>query len=387
MASKRGNSEGSIRKRADGRWEARYVDVEGKRQSLYGDTRQEAARQLTEALRNRDQGVHVATDRRTVGEYLLSWFTTVKKHEVKPSSHCRYGFDLRLHLVPSLGHHQLTRLTAQHIQTFLASELDKGYALATVSHLYVVLHDALDDAMRLGLVPRNVADMVKGPRVLRHEYAIYSEEQARQLLDTVAGHRLEALLVLALTTGMREGELDTLQWRDVNLNGGSLWVRRTLQRTDEGWRWNDAKTAHSRRRIALPELAIAALRRHRARQAQERLQVGEAWQDQDFVFTDALGGRLSCNWFSTHPRRWYGSAVRRAGLPVIRFHDLRHTAATLLLARGVNPKVVSEMLGHSSVAVTLTLYGHVTPHMQQEAAATMEQALGGSTGQRKQAPR
>ncbi len=117
----------------------------------------------------------------------------------------------------ALGKHQLAKLTAQHIQAFLASKLEAGYAPSTVEHMFVVLHDALDDAVRLGLVPRNVADMVKAPRVKRHEFAIYSEEQARRLLDAVAGHRLDALLVLALTTGMREGELDTLQWRDVDL--------------------------------------------------------------------------------------------------------------------------------------------------------------------------
>jgi integrase len=177
---------------------------------------------------------------------------------------------------------------------------------------------------------------------------------------------------------MRAGELDTLQWRDVDLDGGSLQVRRTLQRTAEGPRWDDAKTAHSRRRIALPELAIAALRSHRVRQAQEQVQLGEAWRDHDFVFTDAAGGRLSIYYFDTGG--WFGKVVKRAGLPMIRFHDLRHTAATLLLEQGVNPKVVSEMLGHKSVAVTLALYGHVTPHMQREAAATMERTLGRPKG-------
>jgi integrase len=183
------------------------------------------------------------------------------------------------------------------------------------------------------------------------------------------------VIVLALATGMRAGELDTLQWKDINLESGSLQVRRTLQWTADGLRWDNAKTDHSRRRIALPDLAVEALRRHRARQEAERAQLGEAWRDHDVAFTDTSGERLAREHFRTD--RWYGSVVKRAGLPMIRFHDLRHTAATLLLERGVNPKAVSEMLGHSSVAVTLTLYGHVTPHMQQEAVATMERTLGG----------
>lgn len=369
MAGKRGNSEGSTRKRIrDGeeRWEARYVDIEGKRRSLYGKTRQEA-------MRNRENGVRASGGNETVADFLTFWFSTVKKNEVGPSSHLRYSFYLRLHIIPTLGKYPLTKLTAQHIQIFLAKELEAGNAPSSVRQLHAVLHDALDDALQLGLVSRNVADLVKPPRRQRHEYAIYSEDQARRLLETVAGDRLEALLVLVLTTGMRGGELDTLKWRDVELEGGSLQVQRTLQRTAEGFRWENAKTSHSRRRIALTEMAIAALRKHLVRQTQERQQLGEAWHDHDFVFTNAIGDRLPRTYFDIH--HWYGAKLKEAGLPIIRFHDLRHTAATLLLARGVNPKVVSEMLGHSSVAITLTLYGHVTPHMQQEAANTMDQML------------
>ncbi len=375
MARKRGNSEGTIRKRkSDGRWEARLVLVSGERKSLYTKTRQEAARVLADAIRDREQGITASTERQTVEAFLSSWLDTVKKHEVRPSGYARYVVDVRNHLIPGLGRHPLSKLTAQQVQAFYAQKLDDGYAAATVQHMHVALHGALDYAIGLGLVHRNVADMVKSPRIIRREMAILSEAQARSLLSAVQGERLEALIVLAISTGMREGELIALRWRDVDLENASLQVRRTLQRTLDGYAWEDAKTSHSRRRIALSDGTIEALRRHRAHQAEERLLLGEAWENLDLVFPNPVGGRLSQFTFKT--RSWFGRMLRRAELPMIRFHDLRHTAATLLLARGVNPKVVSEMLGHSSVAVTLSLYGHVTPHMQKEAAKTMDAVLG-----------
>lgn len=372
---KRGNSEGSIRKREDGRWEARLVLSNGERKSLYGKTRQEAARRLAEATRDRELGLTATSNRQTVEQYLTVWYETIKKHDVRPSTHLRYGYDIRLHLIPGLGRHQLSKLRAQDVQALYTSKLDQGYASSSVQHIHVALHDALNDAVRLGLIVRNVADMVKPPRIIKHEMAILSEEQARTLLATVAGDRLEALIVLALATGMREGELIALRWGDVDLDDASLQVRRTLQCTAEGYRWEDAKTTHSRRRIALPATVVEALRRHRLHQLEERLLVGEAWEDLDLVFSNQIGRRLSQFMFKAFPRAWFGRLLKRAELPKIRFHDLRHTAATLLLARGINPKVVSEMLGHSSVSVTLNLYGHVTPHMQREAAATMDAVL------------
>jgi len=356
----------------DGRWEARIVLQDGTRRSLYGKTRQEVARVLAAAIRDRDAGLTAHTDRQTVDQYLSSWHDRIK-HTLKPSSAMRYAQDIRVHLVPALGSLPLTKLTVQQVQALYSRKLDAGLALGTVRNMHIVLQSALDDAVRLGLVPRNVAALATPPAVRRRELATLSEEESRRLLDVAAGDRLEALCVLALATGMRRGELMTLKWSDVDLDGTTLQVRRTIQRTPQGWVAGDPKSRQSRRRIALPATVVEALRTHRIRQLGERLSLGDAWNDQDLVFTTAIGGRLPRSVFE---HSWFHPLLRRAGLPRMRFHDLRHIAATLLLARGINPKVVSEMLGHSSIAITLGLYGHVTPHMQQLAAETMDRVLG-----------
>jgi len=375
---KRANSEGTIRKRADGRWEARLLLEDGTRHSLYGKTQQEAARRLAQARRDREQGIVPSTDRQTVAEFLASWLETVKRHAVEPSSYVRARQDVRVHLIPALDNHQLAKLAPQHVQALYARMLADGYASATVRHVHMTLHDALSHAVKLSLAPRNVADLATPPRREQAEMAVLSAEQARALLEGAMGDRLEALLVLALATGMREGELIALRWRDVDLEAGTVQVLRTLKKTPQGRAFGKAKSARSRRLIALPAMATDVLRRHRTRQLEERRQLGEAWENHDLVFCNEGGGRLSLGTFDRRkPRGWFTTLLNRAAITPVRFHDLRHTAATLLLAQGVNVKVVSEMLGHSSVAITLTLYGHVLPHMQRDAAAAMNRLLGG----------
>jgi integrase len=196
---------------------------------------------------------------------------------------------------------------------------------------------------------------------------------ARALLDAAKGDRFEALYVLALTTGMREGELLGLRWRAVDLERGAVQVRVTLRRTTEGFTTTETKTARSRRQLILTPLAVNALRRHHIHQLEERAAAGEAWEDHDLVFPNTIGRPMEASNFLY---RECLPLIKKAGVPRIRFHDLRHTAATLLLLQKVNPKVVSEMLGHSSVAITLDLYSHVLPDMQYEAMKAMSRLLG-----------
>jgi integrase len=310
----------------------------------------------------------IVGDRQTLEQYLASWLDAVE-HSVKPRSHRSYASVVRLYVLPTLGKVSLSKLTAEHLQRLYGEKLKAGLSAATVRHLHAVLHKALDAAVRLGIIQRNVADLVHPPRRKHVEMATLSAEQARLLIKTAEGERFEALFLLALTTGMREGELLGLQWADIDLEGGILRVERTLNVIGGHLFLAEPKTTQSRRRIVLPRCALTALAAHRDRQLCERKALGDMWAESDLVFPNTVGRPEDPR---TFVRRKFVPLLRSAGLPRIRFHDLRHTAATLLLEEGINPKVVQEMLGHAHISITLALYAHVTPRMLQAAARTMD---------------
>jgi integrase len=233
LTARRGNDDGSIRRRGDGRWEARITLDDGKRKSYYGTTRQEVAKLLASVLRDRDSGLPVVGGRQTLGEYLESWLQA-SKHSVKPRTWVRYAEYVHRHAIPKLGRVPLTRLTPQHLQALYAEKLEERLSPATVHHLHAALHRALAVALRLGLVQRNVTDMVDPPRMAHHEMTVLAPEQVRALLMVAAGRRLEALYMLAVTSGLRQGELLALRWRDVDFDAATLQVRATLQRTSAG---------------------------------------------------------------------------------------------------------------------------------------------------------
>lgn len=373
MAGRRGNSEGSITKRPDGRWEARISLEDGKRKSFYAATRQEVARKLAAALRDRDRGLPIVGEKQTVEQYLTQWLDAIQA-TVEPTTVTKYRRELRLHVISLIGSLPLAKLSAQQVQSVYAAGLAQGLSTTSVRLIHTILHGALKDALRLGLVQRNVADMVDPPRKRHYEMQVLTPEQCRTFLQAVSGNRYEALFVLAVSTGMREGELLALRWRDVDLEAGHLQVRATLKLIDRKLVIEKTKTRHSRRRIALTSQACEALRRHRARQVEERLALGPAWDDHDLVFPNAVGRPFDRRGLI---RRNFLPTLRKASLPTIRFHDLRHTAATLMLLKGVHPKVVSEMLGHASIAITLDLYSHVLPDMQREAVKAIASVLEG----------
>ncbi|MGH2501249.1 MAG: tyrosine-type recombinase/integrase, partial [Ktedonobacterales bacterium] len=328
-AGRRGNHEGSITQRPDGRWHARMTADGAKRKHFYGKTRQGVAAQLTAALRDRDQGLSpVLDERQTLAHYLDSWLATMRAM-VRPSTWQRYEQYIRLHTTPLLGKVALTKLTAQQVQSLYASRLEAGCSPTSVKHLHTVLHKALGDALRLGLLQRNVVDLVRAPRMRRVDMRVLSLEQVKTLLTVAQGDRFEALYTLAVTTGMRRGELLALKWRDVDLSGAAggsangqaaLQVRATLQKMKGGFDYAEPKSARSRRRIALTAAATEALRIHRARQAEERLLVGPEWQDNDLVFCTHEGKPLIG---SNVLNQNFHPLLKRAGLPRIRFHDLR----------------------------------------------------------------
>jgi integrase len=371
MPKRRANNEGTIYKRQDGRWVAAVVLPGGKRKSLYGKTRQEVAQKLTVALKTVQDGLPIASDQLTVERFLCDWLQSVQPG-IRPSTHRRYEQLLRIYAVPVLGALRLSRLEPRHVQQLYTQCLAQGSAPATVRQLHAVLRRALGQAVKWGTLPRNVATVVTPPRVQRHDMTPLSTDQVKALLSAAHGERFEGLYVLAITTGMRLGELLGLRWQDVDLPGSTLHVRHTLVRTPTGWQLAEPKTDRSRRRITLGPRAIEALRHHRSRQAAERLRMGPIWQEQDLIFANEIGKPMDAGNL-LHRSLW--PLLQKAELPRFRFHDLRHTAATLLLGQGVHVKIVSELLGHSTVGLTLDVYSHVLPDMQQQAAVAMEKAL------------
>ena len=373
MAGKRGNGEGSApRKRKDGRWEARVIDVAGKRQSVYGSTRDEVAKQQTLLLKARQDGRTVVNNKTTLAQYLSMWLETVKPN-LRPRTFTR-SQQTASHAVAALGNTPLAKLTPVDLQRLYASRLAAGAAPRTVIKLHSLLHDALDQAARWDMVVRNVADLVDAPRAQRHEMQTLTPEDVRRLLSAAETDRFHALYALAVTSGMRQGELLALHWHDIDLESGTAVVCGSLSPTTDGPKILPPKNNRTRR-VDLSASARRALQRHRVAQNTERLEIGPAWEDNNLVFPNTLGRPMSARNLLA---RSYVPLLARAGVPKIRFHDLRHTAATLMLAQGVHYKIASEMLGHSQSSITMDLYSHVSPTMQREAAVLIDAAIWGT---------
>lgn len=380
--ARRGHGDGSIYLRSDGRWAASISLENRKRKTFYGKSRKEVQQQLTKALHEQQQGTLVTTPQQQVGQFLTRWLEDTHRQSIRLRTYERYEEIVRLHLVPGIGHHQLQKLAPQHLQAFYAQKLGEGLSTTTVASFHNVLHKALQMAVRWNLVARNVCDLVTPPRRRRFEIQPLSPEQAQQLLAAARGHRLEALFVLALCTGMRRGELMGLKWRDLTFTTGTLQVRRILTRVPRKARKTggpayaeaEPKTEKGRRSILLPSLALEALKGHRVRQLAEKLKAGPAWQEHDYVFCTTVGTHLN-------PTRdmldLLKQLLNKAGLLDIRFHDLRHSLATAVLGLGTNPKIVQEVLGHAAISMTMDIYSHVLPTMQQEAMSRLNEALRG----------
>ncbi|HEV2236522.1 MAG TPA: tyrosine-type recombinase/integrase [Ktedonobacterales bacterium] len=347
---------------------------------MTGDSRQEVQRLLAHARRELEQGLAADTARRpqTVAQYLLDWLAS-KAPDLAPKTAVTWEGFMRLHLVPAFHRTPLTKLSPQQVQRAYAMWREQGLSSTTVGHLHAVLKHALSDAIRLGLMARNPLDAIKRPKANQREMRVLTEAQAQTLIAACQHERLGALIVMALSTGMRQGEMLGLRWKDVDLDGHRLRVHVNLQHVkgaDGITRpiLKAPKTPHSNRTIVMTPGLVDALRSHRQRQRLERLALGPAWSDQDLVFCNEVGRPCDPKHIGV---RLHHRLLAACGLPRIRFHDLRHTAATLLISRGVNPKVVSEMLGHASIAITLQTYTHVQPHMQQAASDAMQVALWG----------
>jgi integrase len=375
MTKRRGNNEGSISRRKDGRWMGRYTvqtPTGAKQCSVYGKTRAEVAEKLTAAMADRDKGLVFDDENMTVGEYLDSWLSGSMRGSVRESTHDSYEIAVRCHIKPALGRLKLKKLTSAHVANFYQDRLTAGFAPASVNKWHVVLHKALDQAVKWHMVPRNVCEAVKAPRPATGEMQTLSADETRRLLEAARGDRLEALYVLAVHTGMRQGELLGLKWSDVDLKAGTISVRRTLTKSGTSLLLGEPKTKKSRRTVYLTEAATEALRDHLRRQMEEMERLGDLYEDRGLVFTTKVGTLINP---TNLRKRSFAPLLQRAKLPPVRFHDLRHTCATLLFSRGVHPKYVQELFGHANIAITLDRYSHVIPGMGAHTARAMEDAL------------
>jgi len=379
-AKSRANGDGDVfpRKNKDGKiisYRGAYVGPDGKRRYVSAKSKEDARRKLRAARADSDRGLLFDAENLKVGEYLDSWLTDSVRDTVRQRTFERYESIVRVHIKPSLGRVKLGALTPNHVRRLYRQKLDSGLAPRTVNYIHTTLHKALKDAVSDALIPRNAAG-VKAPRPEIPEIHPLSPDQARKLIATAreTGDRFEALYVLALHCGLREGELLGLKWDDIDLSDATatLQVRRTLSQTRERGHIFEKPKNGKGRSVKCSHKATEALKRHRAHQNEERLGMGTLWQDNNLVFPTLTGTTMSgTNLLGRH----FKPLLKRAGLPPIRLHDLRHTCATILLMAGKHPKYVQELLGHASISITLDTYSHVIEGMDGGLADAMDEAL------------
>lgn len=369
---------GSVRQRSSGSFTIQVsggFDAGGRRVRITRTVRgseRDAQRELTKILRDVDRGEVADPGRLTLARYLTERWLPHAATRVRPNTHGRYESLMRIHVTSRIGNVKLAKLRPMHVQQVLDGMLEGGAAPRSAVQAYRVLSAALRQAVRWQLVAVNPAAAVAPPRPERPELQVPEPESVRRLLGEAEGGVMYVPLFVAATTGMRRGEVLGLRWSAVDLEAGVVRVTSTLQRVGGELVFVSPKTDRARRQISLPPVAVEVLRRQRKDQAERRLLLGEAWKDAGVVVDRGDGRPLAPEHFS----HAFGRFARRANLPGIRLHDLRHAFATTLLEAGVHPKIASEALGHASVAFTMDTYQHLMPSMGEQAARAIQAALG-----------
>jgi integrase len=370
---RRGNLEGSIYQRRDGRW-CGQISASGRRVYHYCKTQAEARGWLLQQRQRQAAGEDVS-DRSTLAQFLEHWLE-VESVSVRPVTIRRYRQVVRDYVVPRLGHLRLSALRADHVQSLYADLLAAGVGVWSVRKCHVVVSGALADGVRWGLLVRNVASLAAPPRAPARDMVTLTADQVGVLLGAVHGTRWHGLYWLAVVAGMRQGELLGLRWSDVDMSAGAVRVQRQAQRlAGGGFEFVEPKSARGRRVIALDPETLSVLYGQWDVVADMRVVAGGGWREHELVFPSDVGTPMDGRNVWTRFRR----DLRRCGLPAIRFHDLRHTSATLLLADGVHPRVVQERLGHSKIGITLDTYSHVVPSLQVDAAARIGRRIADSS--------
>lgn len=356
-------------------WEMGYSETTGKRKQrteTFNGSRKASEVRWRAVQAEIDRGIIVDPQNMRFGELLDRWVNDVLPISgVEKSTIETYRNRIRIHIRPALGHHKLSSLSPIHLQAFYKKKLtEENLASATVNFLHTLIKTVLGQAVSWDLVSRNVAKKVKPPKSSQDEMKVWTAAEASIFLDSMKEHRLYALFLLALTTGMRHGEVLGLRWQDVNFVNKEISVQKSLSPVGK---LGEPKTRASRRVISITQDVVIALQNHRKKMLEERLRLGPNYKGNtwDLVFVNKFGSLI----YSVTTRIVMNRYIEKSGVSKIRFHDLRHTSATLMLSKGINPKVVSERLGHTSVAFTMQKYAHVLPHMQQEAADILGELL------------
>lgn len=380
---------GFVRKRGS-TWTAYFYVLgengERKQRSKGGfHTKAEAQAHVREALHTVQIGDYVERSPLTVSEYLQQKWLPIVKNSLRPSTFDSYQRMLRLHVIPRLGRLHLQNLSVKHLDelyTYLLREGRHagpgGLSPKTVRYIHNTLHKAFKDAERKGLVAKNVAAMADPPKQRQSgskEMKTWTPEELRTFLAALAGHRLEAAYILAATTGMRRGEVLGVRWSDFDIGRRRIAVRQTVLGINYKVSFGTPKTARGRRSIALDDATVAALVAHRERQAAERATVADGYQDHDLIFAKLDGSPINPDYFS----QCFDRTVAKLPITRIRLHDLRHTHATIGLVVGIPPKVMSDRLGHATVAFTMDVYMHAIPRLESEAANQMAELIFGSS--------
>jgi len=370
MAKKRGNNEGSIYKRSNGKWRAQ-VTIDGRRLTFSAETKRAGQEWLRKTLNEIDNGLTYKASQTTLDSFIRGWFISIEP-SLKYNTFRQYKQIAEQHILPVLGQFKLKEIKPEHIQELYNVMVGNGKGLRTVQLTHSVFHRALNDAMRLGLISRNPDGVTNPPKPIAKEMSFFDEGQAQKLLIAANGDPNFAIFHMAIATGMRQAELLGLKWSDLFWEKMYLQVQRQVTRKKGGgYEFTSPKTRSGTRRVDLGKMTIKILQEHQQSQFLKMKLAGENWQDQDLMFTSQIGTPMDRD----NLRKQFKKLLRKAGLPEIRFHDLRHTAASLMLNSGVPVIVVSKRLGHARPSITLDIYGHLIPSKQQEAAALMDQIL------------
>jgi len=366
--------EGSVYQRKDGRWvAAAYVPVVGggvRRQAVYAKTRAEANTKLRELVERAEKNIPVAPANLTVADFLAEWLAHVKRH-VRATTWIAYEGNVRLHLAPRIGKKKLTRLGVRDVRLMVDGLRSDGVGQRTIQYAHATLRAALEHAYREELVTRNVAKLVQVERPVVKPKEPLSVEEARQLLDATTDDPRHALWVLLVMLGLRRSELCGLRWEHVDFAGRTLRVCQTVQRIDGRLQVLGTKTRRSNRTVPLPARALHALAEHHRRVQELHGEPGRPWRPDNYVFGHRHGTALEPR---TVTKLWNDLCAEH-GLRVVPLHGLRHTCVSLLLALGVHPRIVMEIVGHSAMEMTMNVYGHVNLENQRAALDHLDEQL------------